>query len=87
MDPADKWKIDRRVPVAVILAFILQIAGALIWATELDARVSHMERESGTFTGVTEKFVRMEERMENMRQDLGIIRRQLDRMTERLIRK
>jgi hypothetical protein len=75
-----KWKLDRRIPLAVIIMLLLQIASALVWATQLDARVSHMEHQSISIISVNEKFIRLEERLDNMKQDMVYIRRQLERI-------
>lgn len=85
-DIENGWKLDRRIPIAVIVALLLQLAGALIWATELDARVSGIERQSLGSSGMSERFARMEERLDNVRQDMQGMKRQLDRLTERLLK-
>jgi Tfp pilus assembly protein PilO len=81
------WRIDKRVPVAVILTMFIQIAGILIWAAQLDARVGNMERQVIGETSLNEKFARLEERLENMKQDIVSLRHQIDRLTERLLKK
>ena len=80
------WKIDRHVSVAVILMLLFQVAGVLIWATQLEARVGGMEQQSVNSSTLNEKFARLEERLENMKQDIGSMKRQLDRLTERLLK-
>lgn len=81
------WTLDRRVPVAVIVTLFMQLAAALIWATELDARVASIESQNIGSANWNEKFARLEERMENMRQDTQSIKRRLDYLIERMIRK
>ena len=61
----ESWKLDRRIPLAVIIMLILQIASALVWATQLDARVSNMEHQSISIISVNEKFIRLEERLDH----------------------
>lgn len=80
------WKIDRHIPVAVIVTLLLQMCAVLIWATELDARVGNVERIIGA-TNISEKLARLEERLDSMKQDTGAMKRQLDYLTDRLIRK
>ena len=79
------WMVDRRVPIAVIVTLLVQMGGALVWATQLDARVADMERASITGANLNEKFARLEERLDNMKQDTAAMKRQLDHLTERLI--
>lgn len=40
-----KWRLERRVPPALIFAMLLQIAAGLAWAAQLDARVARIEKD------------------------------------------
>ena len=75
----------RRIPLAVIITLLVQCIGAVIWATQLDARVAAMEEQSVSTVVLNEKFARLEERLDNMKQDLSGMKRQLDRLTERFL--
>ena len=77
------WKIDRSISIAVVMTSCLEMAGVLLWATELDARVSGMERQQLITIDINEKFARLEERLDNLQPNAEVIRRQLDRLTER----
>jgi hypothetical protein len=81
------WRLDKRVPVAVIVAMLLQLAGILIWATQLDARVSSMEQQMVGSPALGEKFARLEERLEYMKQDVQYIKHQLERLADRMSKK
>ncbi|MDE3060250.1 MAG: hypothetical protein KGJ06_04505 [Pseudomonadota bacterium] len=81
------WKVDRRVPVAVILALLVQMGGALIWATQLDARVGDIERVATGTSSLNEKFARLEERLKDMKDNIDGMRRQLDQLTDRVLKK
>lgn len=39
------WQVDKRISPALMLALALQIAGGLIWASQLDARVARIEQD------------------------------------------
>jgi len=78
------WMVDRRVPIAVIVTLLIQMGGALVWATQLDARVGDMERQTITSASLNEKFARLEERLDDMKQNLAAMKRQLDHLTDRL---
>lgn len=82
---SDGWKIDRHIPVAVILTLLIQVGGVLIWATQLDARVSGIEQQAISSNTLNEKFARLDERLDNMKQDIAGIKRQLDKLTDRLL--
>jgi Tfp pilus assembly protein PilO len=82
----NKWKLDRRIPIAVIVTLAMQIIGALIWATELDARVSSIEQQSVTSSTANEKFARLEERLDGIRENVDSMKRQLEHLTEHLLK-
>lgn len=79
------WRLDTRIPVAVLISCLLQVAGALIWATQLDARVNTLEERTLDGKGLNEKFARLEERLDFMKQDLAGMKQQLDHLTDKLI--
>jgi len=87
MRKEEHWKIDKRVPFALIVTMLLQVAGALIWATQLDARVGNVEQQMVSDSSLSEKFARLDERLEGMKQNMDGIKRQLDKLTDKLIGK
>ncbi len=44
----DRWHLDRKVPIGIIAAIILQTFAILIWATKLDSRVGYLESTQPT---------------------------------------
>lgn len=81
------WKLDRRIPIAVIGALVMQMMGAIIWVTELDARVSYVENQSLGNINANEKFARLEERLDAIRQNVDSIKRDVSQITDRLLKK
>lgn len=73
----------RRIPAALLFSAILQLAGVLIWATELEARVNVLERQSVNAAMLNEKFARLDERLEYLKQELETVHRQLEQMSKR----
>ena len=69
----------RRIPLALLFTLIIQAASILIWATQLDARVNSIEHQCSGNNSLVERFARIEERINDMKQ-------QLDRLTERLLK-
>lgn len=76
-DPASgDWRIDKRIPVALIVALLIQAAAAVWWAASADARLSVLEQKvvtsaedrerlariEATVTGIDQRLVRMEDR-------------------------
>jgi hypothetical protein len=83
--PDSQWKIDRHVPIALIVALCLQLISALIWATKLDARVTQIEQQSISTRSFAERFARIEERLNSVSQDTHMVKQLLSRLSERLI--
>ncbi|MFW0776979.1 MAG: hypothetical protein ACN2B6_04595 [Rickettsiales bacterium] len=81
------WKIDKRIPIAVIVTLIMQAVAALIWATELDARVGYIETQRSKFLDTNERFVRMEERLDHIKENVDSTKRQIDQLTRHLLGK
>lgn len=71
--------------MTVVFTLLVQAGGILIWATQLDARVNVIEQQSMNTTSMNEKFARLEERLDGMRQNIDDMKRQLNRLTDRLL--
>jgi hypothetical protein len=41
----DSWHLDKKVPLALIMAMAIQTVGVIWWAASLSTRVDHQERE------------------------------------------
>jgi hypothetical protein len=73
-EPAQpKWKVDRTVPLAVIVTMALQTVGAVWWAATLSARVNQLETNQVS----SERTGRIEEQVIRLREDLGDIKTDL----------
>ena len=42
--PVEHWHLDKRVPVAIIFAILVQTAGAVWWASGMTERMGQIER-------------------------------------------
>ena len=71
--PRAGWQLDRRVPIAVVFALVLQAAGAIWWASakdtadrqrdyELNALQQQMGEGAAVQAQVIERLARIEER-------------------------
>ncbi len=40
-----RFRLDRKIPLALILAITIHLGAALIWAAQLDTRVARIERD------------------------------------------
>lgn len=81
----EHWRFDKRIPIALLLSLLLQLAGALVWATQLDARVDSLEQTAMAGSGLSEKFARLEERLDSVKQNIVTVRQQLEQITDKLM--
>ncbi|WP_454914969.1 hypothetical protein [Xanthobacter sediminis] len=87
--PTEHWTIDKKVPLAIILALVIQGAGLSYWAATLEGRVNSAEkvisklesRESET-REARERLIRLEERMISIGDDLRRVTQKLEALLE-----
>ena len=72
-----KWHLDKRVPIALILAILLQTGGGFWWASNITTRVDRLEANSNNTVILTERVIRLEEQMKNTNKLLEEIRDEL----------
>ena len=63
-DDDQHWSLDKRVPLALIIAILMQTAAALWWAASLNARVEQLERQAIVAAPNVERIVRLETKMD-----------------------
>jgi hypothetical protein len=80
MNHEKPFRLDRRIPVALVFAFVLQTGGALFWAGSAAQRIAEVERQSQTHAGAIERVVRLEERVGAMQSQLARIETKIDQM-------
>lgn len=71
------WRFDKRIPIALLLMLFIQIVSGIVWATQLNARVGNLENEAGASAGFGEKLARIDERLQNLKQDMEFIKREV----------
>lgn len=83
----DRWHLDRKVPISIIIAIVAQTVGVLVWATKLDSRVERLEQAE---TQQRDRDVRQDiathELIDAFNRRLDIIDAKLDRMIERHVK-
>ena len=80
-EAASHWHLDKRVPIALIVAMAVQTAGALVWAGAAMQRIDYLEREVSAGSRIGERTARVEEQMRYLRQSVDRIETKLDRLT------
>ena len=72
------FKLERRVPLAVVVTLVVQTGAALMWAGAAEQRLSTVEREVGARSGGVERLARVEEQVAAIREQLKRIEAKLD---------
>jgi len=75
--------LDKRLPAALVAAFLLQTAGALFWAGSAAERIAALERTQARESAAIERIAVLEDQVATMKQTLDRIEGKLDRKNER----
>lgn len=70
----DGWKLDKHIPIALIVALFGQLAVAIWWAALIDARLSNVETIQRAMPNQSERIVRVEVGLEAIKERLGEIK-------------
>jgi TolA-binding protein len=70
----------RKMPAALVAAFLLQTAGALFWAGSAADRISVLERTVQSEQAAIAQVAVLEEQVREMKEQLSRIEGKLDRM-------
>ncbi len=71
--------LDKKLPAALVAAFLLQTAGALFWAGSAAERIAALERATSADQNAIERVAVLEEDMRTMKETLDRIETKLDR--------
>lgn len=71
--------LDRKLPAALVAAFLLQTAGALFWAGSAAERIATLERTQARDQAAIERVAVLQEQITQMKQTLDRIEAKLDR--------
>jgi uncharacterized coiled-coil protein SlyX len=73
----------KRIPAALVAAFLLQTAGALFWAGSAAERITVLERTVADDQSTVDHVAVLEEQVSEMKQSLDRIETKLDRMNSK----
>lgn len=71
---AGHWSVEKKIPVAMILALAMHAAATIWWGADVTARLSQVERMQQTNAPHIERIIRLETRMEGISDRLVEIR-------------
>ena len=74
------WHLDKRVPIAIIVAIMIQTAGYVWWTAKLDARVAALEDAKAAANGQEGRIIRLETRLDGITDTLKNMDAKLDRL-------
>jgi hypothetical protein len=76
------WHLDRKVPIALIVALAAQTGAVSWWAATLSVRVDLLERQVTTIGPQAERIIRLESKVDGISGTLSEIKTLIDRRPE-----
>jgi len=74
-----QWHLDKKVPLALILAIMIQTGGALWWASAVSERVNFLEKQLTMFGPQEGRLTRVEVKIEAIQEGISDIKRLIQR--------
>jgi len=75
----DSWHLDKRVPIAVIIALLIQAASIIWWASRVESRLAVVERYQHDNSQLSERVVRLEVLLERVDRTISRVERKIDK--------
>lgn len=69
------WHLDKRVPIALIVAIAIQTGGMIWWASSLSERVNSLERQATMSAPQGDRLTRVEVKIEAVQEGISEIKR------------
>lgn len=77
-DARNPWHLDRRIPIALILAIVLQSISAFFWAGAITARLGVVEKSTDKNSQLGERLTRVEEKTNYIVRGVERIEKKID---------
>lgn len=77
------WVLDKRVPLALIIAILVQTAGAIWWAASISSRVTSLEAQRMAVGDQGGRIIRLETQIETLTVLMRRIEDKLDKALDR----
>ncbi len=75
MDADARWHLDKRVPIAMIVAIMVQTGGGIWWAATVNARVNAIETSIQSTAPQADRLTRVEVQIEVVKDGVNEIKR------------
>jgi hypothetical protein len=72
------WQLERKIPLGIIIAIMVQSVAAIWWAAKIDARVVMQEEWFQKSQDLAEKVSRLEERFISLHEDSNELEERLN---------
>lgn len=56
----DHWTVDKRIPLALLIALLINIGSWVWWASDLSSRMNNVERQAETQENLKERVIALE---------------------------
>ena len=79
IDPAsESWHLDKRIPVALILALLAQFGGGVWWISSIESRVTFLEKQAIIVNTVPIDISGMKEQLRGIEKSLERVEKYID---------
>lgn len=83
VDIKNSWQIDRHIPIAVIVAILVQSGAIVWWAGKLDSRVQALEARGLEYSVLLDRVSRMEEKVTLLKETTSQMNQKLETIITR----
>lgn len=77
-EAVEHWRIDKKIPVSLIFALVIQTVGLVAFVSQLDSRVNQLEKDSVAKEWQAERIIRIDERLTSLQNSMtelkGLVR-------------
>lgn len=78
-DDREKWHLDKRVPIALILTMLAGYAGGITWAAQIGSRLASIEKVTEATPSISDRLTRLEVNSDAVRASVGRIEARMER--------
>jgi hypothetical protein len=76
------WHFDRKVPISLVAALLLQAGATVWWGASMSARVAALEEKIGISSDQGARLIRVETQVDYVHRSLEAMDRKLDRIIQ-----
>lgn len=69
-DAEEHWRVEKKIPVALIFAMAVQTVGLVAFISQLDSRVNQLEKDAVAKEWQAERIIRIDERLTSLQNSM-----------------